>query len=68
MDKKDLRKEKQTENDSYKRNLNRLQKKTLDLKIQHQRNIDYLNNLIQQCTKNEDNIFKKLNDELEKFL
>ena len=58
------------ENDSYKRDLNRKQQDILKLKDQHQRTMVYLQNQKQQVTKQNtnENIFKSVNDDLEKFL
>lgn len=58
----DINKKIQAENDSYYRDLNRLQQKTLDLKKRHQRNIEYLRHQKEQASK------KKQYEELEKVI
>jgi len=66
MNKEEIAKKIQAEKDSYNREINRLQQEILKVKERHQSTIAYLQNQKQQCSENID--FKKLNDELEKFL
>ena len=59
-----------TENDSYKRDLNRKQQEIFKLKERHQRIIADLKRQKEQITKQNtnENIFISVNNELEKFL
>ena len=80
MDIESINKQIQAENDSYNRHLNRLQQEKLDLKQQHQRRISDLQNQKQQAIsqnkhecwgnryKLSENIFKSLNQALNKFI
>lgn len=80
MDIENINKQIQAENDSYNRNLNGLQQKILDLKRRHQRRISDLQNQKQQATsqnkherldnqyKLSENIFKSVNQALNKFI
>lgn len=52
----------QAENDSYNRNLNRLQKEIFKLKTRHQRNMEYWRHQKEQASK------KKQYEELEKVI
>ena len=66
MNKEEIAKKIQAEKDSYNREINRLQQEILKVKERHQRTIADLQNQKQQCSENID--FKKINDDLEKFL
>ena len=80
MDIESINKQIQIEKDSYNRDLNRLQQEILDLKKRHQGRISDLQNQKQQATskiKHEclgnqynlsENIFKSVNEELNKFI
>ena len=80
MDIENINKQIQTENDSYNRDLNQLQQEILDLKKRHQRRISDLQSQKQQATsqikheclenqyKSSENIFKSVNEELNKFI
>lgn len=80
MDIENINKQIQTENNSYNRDLNQLQQEILDLKKRHQRRISDLQSRKQQATsqikheclenqyKSSENIFKSVNEELNKFI
>lgn len=70
MDTEEIKNKINTENDSYNRDLNRKQQDILKLKDRHQRIIADLKRQKEQITKQNtnENIFKSVNEELEKFL
>ena len=79
MNKEEIAKKIQAEKDSYNREINRLQQEILKVKERHQRTIADLQNQKQQASKIKheclgnqynlsENIFKSVNEELNKFI
>ncbi len=80
MDIENINKQIQAENDNYNRDLNQLQQEILDLKQRHQRTIENLKRQKEQAKSQNkqqnpnvqyepsENIFKSVNEELNKFI
>lgn len=80
MDIESINKQIQAENESYNRHLNRLQQEILNLKQSHQRTIENLKRQKEQAKsqnkqqnsnvqyESSENIFKSVNEELNKFI